>query len=420
MLARLEYQSKYSRASGYFMTLMADFQQCMGCPESGGTHIQITNTLRRDAVFQLQASDYIKYDGLISAACRECFCPGKILTRPTSVEDGCWRRRETMIFCTGARKEIRNIVVSLPVILAIEIGDECIGQEDQQCWDFPPTISPDSGGAGSDKESVIIYDLVGYVLINYEHSHFAVRYICSNDSATIYTYDSMRHKGYPIIEKKATFNTHMVGRDIILPDGFTIWEAFYHLRGGLAAQDKFYKTRIEEYQDCFSLSFSEPNLDKLPHALLQHASYKEMQKNDRNWMANPAQSETAEYVSIEPPPRPAASTPVEGPESEEETSPPLVNTRNLTITIPALPLSQYSPHSDFDVNCCCGATGNGNVVYYQEDGEVVQCDECKDWSHITCQRDGRASNLPKNKPFLCDSCDPEIIKAAFHGRLKKR
>ena len=240
---------------------MADIQQCTGCRESGGTHIQISETLRRDGFFQLQAHDYVKYGGLISAACRDRFSSAKIPSRPTAVDDSCWRRRNNKVLCTGARREIRNIVVSIPVILAIEIGDERIGQEDQQCWDFPPTISPGtSDETDSDDESEIIYDLVGYVLINYECSHFIARYICPNDSATIYTYDSLRHKGYPIVEKNATYNTHMTGRDIILPDRFAIWEAFYHLRGGLAAQDKFYENRIEEYQERFNLHFSEPNL----------------------------------------------------------------------------------------------------------------------------------------------------------------
>ena len=238
-LARLEDRTRYSRASGYFMTLMTDFQQCEGCPESGGTHVRITNTLRREPFFQLQASHYLKFNGLISEACRERFSSKKALVRPTSVDDRCWRRNETNFFCTGTRREIQNIIVSLPIVLAIEIGDECIGQEDQQHWDFPATINPLVNSDGDN--SGIIYDIVGYILVNDERSHFTARYICPNNDGLIYTYDSMRHNGYPIIEESRSFNTHMTGRDIVLPDGFAIWEAFYYLRGGLAAQDKFYE-----------------------------------------------------------------------------------------------------------------------------------------------------------------------------------
>lgn len=147
-----------------------------------------------------------------------------------------------------------------------------------------------------------------------------------------------------------------------------------------------------------------------------------MPRNDQNWMANPTQSKTVEYVSTQPPPSPVALAAVEGPESEEETLPPPVKTLNLTnLTTMAPSLTQDSlPDSDFNVNCCCGATSDGNIVYHQEDGEVVQCKEYKDWSHITCQRDGRASNLPKNKSFLCDTCNPKVIKQALHGFSKKQ
>ena len=63
------------------------------------------------------------------------------------------------------------MVVSIPMILAIEVGDESVGLNghlvtEHQNWDFPPTITPDSQKAA--KKFGVIYDLVGFVLVNTE------------------------------------------------------------------------------------------------------------------------------------------------------------------------------------------------------------------------------------------------------------
>jgi hypothetical protein len=130
-----------------------------------------------------------------------------------------------------------------------------------------------------------------------------------------------------------------------------------------------------------------------------------MPAKDRTWIQNPEKSGTTEYF---PEKLPALE---DGPESEEETIP------RRAVEGLARPDSQESlPDSEFDLNCRCGATGDGNIVYHQDDGEVVQCDECREWSHVGCQRDGRASDLPKKKTFLCDTCDPSIIKETLSGR----
>ena len=117
----------------------------------------------------------------------------------------------------------------------------------------------------------------------------------------------------------------------------------------------------------------------------------EIDKKDCVWLLWLEQKGTTEYIS-----NPVPSLPLvqDGPESEEETS--------------IHPASKVSlPNSDFTLNCCCGVVLNANIAYHQNDGKAVQC---RDWSHVTCQQDGRVGSLGKDEPFLCNSCDLEVIK----------
>ena len=87
------------------------------------------------------------------------------------------------------------------------------------------------------------------------------------------------------------------------------------------------------------------------------------------------------------------------------------DTRQDLVPVNSLPNRPISPpssllNSDFSMSCRCGLRGNGNILYRQEDGEAIQCEECREWSHIACQKDGQADRLKKNEPFFCDFCDP--------------
>jgi len=139
-----------------------------------------------------------------------------------------------------------------------------------------------------------------------------------------------------------------------------------------------------------------------------------MPAKDRIWMKNQEKAVT-KYIPDKHTTLTYAHAAGDGPESEGETLPPHRAPSGLHR---GRPNSHESlPNSELDVNCRCGATGDGNVVYHQEDGEVVLCDECREWSHVARQRDkmeGKVNRLPKNKPFF-DTCDPSIIKEMLSG-----
>jgi hypothetical protein len=122
-LVRLEYRAEYSLAVPYFLSFYASLHQCSGSPAAGGSHVQITSTLGRMTFFQVQHHHYAQYNGLIAKACEDRFSTTKNPTPNAS----CWRTTEGEQLCTGRRQDIRELIVSIPVVLAIEVGDESVG-----------------------------------------------------------------------------------------------------------------------------------------------------------------------------------------------------------------------------------------------------------------------------------------------------
>ncbi|KAF4621743.1 hypothetical protein D9613_012157 [Agrocybe pediades] len=80
--------------------------------------------------------------------------------------------------------------------------------------------------------------------------------------------------------------------------------------------------------------------------------------------------------------------------------------------------SSQGNHSVFSLNCRCGAVGDGYNPDENDGLDAIQCPICEEWSHIACQKNGRASRLHKNARFYCDSCLPAQQRTKSRKRSK--
>ena len=69
--------------------------------------------------------------------------------------------------------------------------------------------------------------------------------------------------------KSTAFQSHVAGKDISLPPGYFVYQAFYNLQSGLKVQHQFYKICTKGLQEYYNVHLSQPNLDELPSMTLQ-------------------------------------------------------------------------------------------------------------------------------------------------------
>ncbi|PPR01561.1 hypothetical protein CVT24_005856 [Panaeolus cyanescens] len=86
-----------------------------------------------------------------------------------------------------------------------------------------------------------------------------------------------------------------------------------------------------------------------------------------------------------------------------------------------------TPDLQIILDCRCGsrviaADKIGDILPEEREihGEVICCRHCKTWSHIACQRYGRASNLHPDNTFRCDACDPNFPFLILRGTNDER
>ena len=390
-MLRSEDVAKCHRALSAFEVHFVELHQCSGSKNIGGPHTEIYRHPIRRRIHQLSASDHATFHGRFADYFKNLL---SIEQEPTTAR-ACWRTKDNLPLCPGKRHDLRNLVLSMPLLLTFDIGNE--QGMDTLDWDFPPFLDLDS--SAPDTSAEVVYDLIGLALMNRSRTHFTARY-ASHDQKDIYSYDDRKNNGIPIQELNATFSSHMSGEKPNLPSGSTIYQVFYLLRGGLDAQDVFFQMRKKSLSDKLGITFSSGNLDQRCSMNYSSGDYFEMQAKQHTWLFNPFKSTTIEYLSR--PPSSNVSNPEIcsslGPESEGSD------------TDISLRSESSLPDSLFALDCRCGLSGDGNLLYRPEQfGEAIECDRCKSWSHIACQRNGRASDLGEKDIFICDFCDPTFI-----------
>jgi hypothetical protein len=396
-----------------------EIHTCTGSSDIGGKHLEILKNPKRHSGIELKVEDHTTFNGDITLWFAKFISVQGIKTK----NQACWRTMEAEVLCPGVCTDTRGLVVGIPTMLMLNFSEP----SNLLVWTFPETITPLTKTLA--KRSRLIYDLVGFGLHSKKAGHFTAHYTFKSHS-DIFIYDGMKNDGYALRKDQARFTTHLAGNNQGFPTGYTVSTAVYHLRGGSKAKNAFFNARRNEYSKHFHLDVT-ADLSTLPTC-----SYKgeliELDPQARSWMTGPAlRKQTREYVTSVTTPMTHPSHPKSAPImskapvqlSTAELAMLASNDNSLESEEPFISNQPPSPAksdlslsgSVFPINCRCGVKGDGNQLYREEEGVAVQCDECRDWSHIACQQNGRASLLGDKDRFVCDFCDAlAILNPQYH------
>ena len=371
------------RFASYFEVLTTEIHSCTGSTETGGEHLELRNNPQRLSSIDIATNGTVNEENLTA------WFANLMSRKGTQVSNlGCWREREGDLLCSGTRTDTRGLVISIPVVLILRVPED----SNPPIGKFPQTLTPLTKTLG--KRSGVIYDLVGFGLYSENAGHFTAQYLMNRTD--VFSYDGMKNNGYAVCKSQGLDN-HQA-----FPEGYTVNTTVYHLKGGLKAQRAFVDARKTDYGKRFNVDIAiTDDFNIIPYCSYTGALV-ELSPEACFWIKPTRRPRNKEYVASIPDHKPNPPANVVKCNSPELTDAPTKHPPSPSSPVPSL------LNSEFTVNCRCGANGDGNVMYQSSDGDdgaAVQCDECDEWSHIACQRDGRASLLKEKDRFICDGCD---------------
>ncbi|KAJ7440431.1 hypothetical protein FB451DRAFT_1191601 [Mycena latifolia] len=414
-------------AQSYFHSKIVTIRSCAGsADENIAKHIQISCVPFHKYVHILQAADAKKFKSHIKQ----------------------WLQNEILVNKTPPLNlRVVGAIGTALIILILEVNTEA-GND----WDFPPVIETNH----------IIYDIVGRGFYSRTKNHFIVRY-CDADKSAVYTYDDLKEGGFAVRERggKGAIKTHLCGLTIDSPPrGLRAQETFETSQMEAAQRihglrflktpmptitlqcsgfqcvkdsDRYwmknpYETRTEDYMhsgtDAVNDSTASPPLhpDNPTAPAVIDVSDTQSDDDDTSDKDNPSDNNTPdeqEFPAVEDLLRSDNESEADADDDHDMDDPPPedlpLSPLRPELNVPdnefppeddsdkddPMPLSQTE--SEFPFSCRCGAQGPDGSVFVFED-PAIQCDRCREWSHISCQRDGRAYKNKSADPFECDYC----------------
>ncbi|KAJ3903467.1 hypothetical protein F5879DRAFT_147757, partial [Lentinula edodes] len=405
----------------YFQTMFVTVKHCSG--DGNGHHYQVCQKpeIRYLIVLRQAACQEFKGDLLswLQTFANVNHSPQALPT--------CWRARDGESWCKGSQTDVK-FILSLPVVLILE-EEECTAST--EFWNFPALLQPYKSG----ELATVTYDIVGRIFYSRSKNHYISRFL-DEDGKTVWTYDDMAHGGCPYVEPGATAGTHLIGSSstLKLPSDFIGAFAIYHLRNGTSTQEAIYTSQLAVARRVHHMMVEPDSLrHHVPKIWLSRVKFAQLTPHDLTWLKNPFRLDTLDYQettessgTIRIPPRSTLSY-----QPNHESSPFLSSptSKNLLEPNSVSPQEQDQMHSvetldhglnvdlieeylqegtsDFQFMCRCGITTTNEtlVVHNSSTGDIIQCDNCDIWSHIACQKEGRAGGLRQTRePFQCDGC----------------